>query len=270
MITPSIIGRYICARFAKIFGNFLKGPFFLVHALLPHKRFTIPHQSKPLISVASNRKIPKIIWQTNYTDRVTLAVYVNYLFNRLMSPTYEYRFMDDTDRANFIAQYYSPRIREAYSRLQIGAAQADLWRILILQQFGGVYLDIDAHLVWPLEFIIKPEYKELYLQHKRNVLSNYFVASTGSNSNLDLVITAIVNNIESFSTNDVANLTGPGVLDKMLGGLNVPRAGYRYTCYQGTFTNKFFQYVDHPQGTWSEAQKHMDIVANGTVRPLAS
>jgi len=254
--------RFISARLIKILGNFLKGPFYLFQALLPNKRFTIPRHASPIFRAASDKKIPKIIWQTNYTDRVTIAVYANYLFNRLMSPTYEYRFMDDDDRTDFIARSYSSRILDCYSMLQIGAARADFWRVLVLQQFGGVYLDIDAHVVWPLEFIIKAEYEDLYLQHKNNKVSNFFLASTKNNPNLDSIIGAIVSNIEGASTNEVADLTGPGVFNRALSGRNVARAYYKLTCYQGTFTNEFFQYVDHPQGKWSKVQKHFPPITH--------
>ena len=165
--------------------------------------------------------------------------------------------MDDDDRASFIAQSYPQRILDCYSTLQIGAARADLWRVLVLQQFGGVYLDIDAHVVWPLEFIITTEYDDLYLQHKNNTISNFFLASTKNNPNLDLIIDAIVRNIEGASSNEVAELTGPGVFNRALSGRNVARAYYKLTCYQGTFTNEFFQYIDHPQGKWSKVQKNL-------------
>jgi hypothetical protein len=35
------------------------------------------------------------------------------------------------------------------------------------------------------------------------------------------------------------------------------------TCYQGSFTNEFFQYVDHPQGKWVHVQDKISAVRNG-------
>ena len=168
--------------------------------------------------------------------------------------------MDTSERADFIKKYCPAKVFESYSKLQIGAAQADLWRVLVLRQFGGVYLDIDAHVVWPLGFIIKQEYKELYLRQKDNSLTNYFIASIKNNPHLDLVIGSILDNIDKSSSNDVAELTGPHVLDRALNALNLPAAYYKYTCYQGSFTNEFFQYVDHPQGKWTSAQKTIDVI----------
>lgn len=41
------------------------------------------------------------MWQTNFTNKVTLPLYVNYLLNRFMALSYEYRFMD-----NMVAEKY--------------------------------------------------------------------------------------------------------------------------------------------------------------------
>ena len=130
----------------------------------PKLRFLLKSSGAKNLRLAEHTSIPRILWQTNFTDRVTLPVYLNYLFNRLMAPTFIYQFMITEEREKFILKNYPGRIYDAYSRIQIGAAQADFWRILVLQKYGGVYMDIDAHLVWPLERILKPEQEELFLQ----------------------------------------------------------------------------------------------------------
>jgi mannosyltransferase OCH1-like enzyme len=253
------IARFLAARIIKIVGNFTKGPSYIFYRLAPTKRFRLPRSAKPLIAKASNHQIPKVIWQTNYTDQVTIAVYLNYLFNRMMAPSYEYRFMDTAERTEFIKTCFPGKIFEGYSKLQIGAAQADLWRVLVLKKFGGVYLDIDAHVAWPLGYIIKPNHEELYLRHRDQALSNYFIASVKDNPHLDSVIAVIVDNITNATTNNVFELTGPGVLNRVLAPYDVPTSYFKTTCIQGTFTNEFFQYVDHPQGKWSRVQK--DVAA---------
>lgn len=164
------------------------------------------------------------------------------------------------DRADFIKFSFSPEIVESYSKLQIGAAQADLWRLLILQKYGGVYLDIDAHLVWPLNCIINPEYTELYLKIKNGEISNYFIASKKDNAHLEKMINIILHNIKENSIKNVYDLTGPGILNQVLDNTKVNTTYYRYTCNQGNFTNEFFQYIDKPQGKWTKAQEEIDII----------
>jgi mannosyltransferase OCH1-like enzyme len=254
------IARFLAARLIKVVGNFTKAFSYIFWHLIPRKRFRLPHSAKPLIARASKHRIPKIIWQTNHADEVTIAVFLNYLFNRMMAPSYEYRFMDDAAQEEFVRTCFPGIIFEAYSKLQIGAARADLWRVLVLQKFGGVYLDIDAHLVWPLGYIIEPSYEELYVRHRNQGLMNYFIASVKDNPHLDGVVAAIVDNITQANTNNVFDLTGPGVLNRILAPYDVPTANFRTTCIQGTFTNEFFQYVDHSQGKWTRVQQDVAVI----------
>lgn len=254
------IARFVASRLIKFFGNASKVFSYLFYFVRPKKRFLIPACAKPLLPRPSAQPIPKVVWQTNYTNAVTFAVYLNHLFNRLMAPTYEFRFVSTPERARFIEKAFPGRVCEAYSRLRIGAAQADLWRVLVLQQHGGVYLDIDAHVVWPLELIVRPEHEELYVVDRQGALGNHFMASVQDNPRLARVIDAIVASIEENAINDVYTVTGPAVLNRALAGVDVPKAFYRQACYQGTFTNEFFQYVDHPDRKWHRAQKSIKVV----------
>jgi mannosyltransferase OCH1-like enzyme len=255
-----LVIRYLSARLIKIIGNGSKAISHLFHVLRPNKRFSIPHRASPWIAGRGQHRVPKIIWQTNYTDRVTFAVYLNYLFNRLMSPTYEYRFMITAEREAYIKENCSAEIFEAYSRLQIGAAQADLWRLLVLRKFGGVYMDIDAHVVWPLGYMIERDADELYILERLNRFSNYFIATVPNNPHIDLAIHTILGNIKNPQSQKVVHLTGPVVFEKVLQPLKLPAVSYRYTCIQGTFTNEYFQYIDHPQGKYTRVQRQISVL----------
>jgi mannosyltransferase OCH1-like enzyme len=250
----------ISRRIIKIIANLTKMACYGFHYLRPKKRFLLPPASSGLKKCRFDSSLPKIIWQTNFTNTVTLPVYLNYLFNRLMALGFTYRFMVTDERDAFVREHYPGRIYDAYSRIQIGAAQADFWRVLVLQKYGGVYMDIDAHLVWPLEKILKPDQEELFLQIKTGEISNYFIASKPNNPNLAAIIDQIVENIENESSENVYDLTGPGVFNKVLGDRNVPKRYYLYTCNQGNFTNEYFQYIDKPQGKWTKEQKKVPVL----------
>lgn len=251
---------YLVSRIIKIVANLTKISCYFFHFLFPKKRFILPKHALPLLKNKSKSVIPKTLWQTNYTNRVTLAMYLNYLFNRLLSPTWEYRFMITEDREDFIKENCSKEIYDNYVKIQIGAAQADFWRLLILQKYGGVYLDIDAHLVWPLSSIVRPNYTELYLTSKHGNLNNYFIASMNNNDHLQKIIDAVLKNIKENRLKNVYDMTGPGVFNQVLSNIEVNTTNYRYTCNQGNFTNEFFQYIDKSQGKWTRAQEKIDIV----------
>lgn len=248
------------ARVVKLLANVTKLASYGFHYFFPEKRFTIPERAAPWWRSSQRSNVPRTIWQTNFTDKVTLPVYLNYLFNRLMSPGFEYRFMITEARAAFIRANYPTETFEAYSRLQVGAAQADFWRVLVLQKLGGVYLDIDAHVVWPLARIVKPGVEELYVTTRRGDMSNYFIASKPANPHLERIGEAILANILAESDKKVFQLTGPGVFNQVLSRDQVPTATYRYTCNQGHFTNEYFQYIDKPQGKWTKEQYKVDVV----------
>jgi mannosyltransferase OCH1-like enzyme len=96
--------------------------------------------------------------------------------------------------------------------------------------------------------------------HKNDALTNYFIASTNSNPNLDRIVSSISENIAHGVSKEISELTGPAMLGRSLSGQRLTTAYYKYTCYQGTFPNEFFQYVDHPQGKWTRAQKVIDVI----------
>lgn len=252
--------KFLFSRIIKVVANLAKLLCYAFHFLFPNKRFTLPAASPALRRTRTPSAVPHVIWQTNYTDRVTLPVYLNYLFNRVMAPTFEYRFMITEARADFIREHYNGAIFDSYSKLQIGAAQADFWRLLVLQKYGGVYLDIDAHVVWPLGLIVRPEHEELYITTKRGEISNYFIASKPDNPNLARMIDVVMKNIAEDRHKNVYELTGPVVFNRVLDVNAVNTAYYRYACNQGNFTNDYFQYLDKPQGKWTAEQENIDIV----------
>jgi len=247
-------------RIIKIIANLVKAACYLFHVFFPNKRFIIPSYSKRLFSNKKKSIIPRTLWQTNYTNSVTLAIYINYLFNRLLAYDFDIRFMVTEERSEFIKSIFSPEIFESYSRIQIGAAQADFWRLLVLYKEGGVYMDIDAHLVWPLSSIVKADLDELYCKTKKNDFTTYFIASKSDNENLKKMIDTILINIDENVLENVFMLTGPGILNQILNINEVNTTYYKYTCDQGNFTNDYFQYIDKPEGKWTNAQKVMDII----------
>lgn len=232
-------------------------------------RFRLPAYSPAKFHSKTSTKIPKIIWQTNYTNRVTLPVYINYLFNRLLSLDWEYRHLDDQAAIEFVKEHANKEELEAYMMLRDGAAKADFFRLLALNKIGGAYLDIDATFCLPASKLIAPEYDELFLM-TRHRFSNYFMASAPQNRHITKTISLIVQNIKEKRVEDgVYKLTGPTVLNEAIGDVeSVVRYRHnRYTCVQGSFTNEHFQYLDKPRGKWIHT-KSEDILhqeANGGI-----
>lgn len=249
----------ISNRVIKLFGNITKALSYPFHFFFPKKRFTIPKQCNPSHIVEYDQKIPRILWQTNYTNVVSLPMYLNFLFNRLMSRGYEYRYASDDDILDFFQTYASTDELEAYKKLNDGAAKADFWRLVVLYHIGGVYLDIDASLVWPLSKQIQESEDEIFLLNKEHY-TNYFMATAPKNEIFKKAIDIVVNNITAKKVEGGAYfLTGPDVVNTAIADKKVNSRFYRYICVQGAFTNEFFHYIDKKQGKWIHTKKE-DII----------
>lgn len=149
-----MIIRRVFTAVVQFAGNLLKVIFYTDARLRPRKRYLLPCSALPLLRPSTPKAIPRIVWLTNYTNQVTLSVYASYLFNRLMAPTFEFRFCDDAACDEFIKSRFPAEVYDSYARLQIGAAKADFWRILTLLAHGGIYMDIDAALLWSPELFL--------------------------------------------------------------------------------------------------------------------
>ncbi|MEI8657666.1 glycosyltransferase family 32 protein [Vibrio sp. Hal054] len=240
-------------RSVRLIGNIFKVLSYPFHFVLPKVRFTIPEYSPAKLKGSNDSGVTKVIWQTNYSNRSTLPVYLNYLFNRLMSLSYDYRYVSTEAREEYLKNNAPKEVYEAYLKLTDGAAQADLWRVTTLYKEGGIYMDIDATLVWPLSKLLKGVEDALYIKIKNDTeITNYFLATAPNNPHFKKVMDAIVYNIHNYDPKvGVYGTTGPKVFNDMLADQPIKSKRRRHVCIQGTFTNEYFQYLDKPRGKWT-------------------
>ena len=244
----------IANRLIRLTGNIFKVLSYPFHYLFPNKRFTIPAHSPAKIKLSSSRRIPRQIWQTNFTDQAALPVYLNYLFNSLLTLHCDYNYVSTEARGEYLKENAPAEVYDAYSRLTNGAAQADLWRLVVLNQKGGIYMDIDATVVWSLDKLLGDNHDSLYIKIDKNTrFTNYFIATAPNNPDLEKAIEQAVYNVNNYEPSmGVYHSTGPTVLHNLL--INRDDVNVRdrkFVCIQGTFTNEYFQYIDKPRGKWT-------------------
>lgn len=251
----------VANRTIKLVGNIFKVLSYPFHFVFPKARFTIPEYSPAKLKGYNHSAVTKVIWQTNYSNRSTLPVYLNYLFNRLMSLSYDYRYVSTEAREEYLQAHAPQEVYDAYMKLTDGAAQADLWRVTTLYQQGGIYMDIDATLVWPLSQLLKDVKQALYIKIKDDTeITNYFLATAPQNPHFKKVMETIVHNIENYDPKKgVYGTTGPQVFNDVLSGETIESKRRRHVCIQGTFTNEYFQYLDKPRGKWTH-QNPEDLI----------
>lgn len=221
------------------------------HALFPLKRFSLPSVESPTLLKKDGVKIPKKIWQTNFSEKCTLPMYLNFKHNRSLSSDFEYHYVSTEERDEYVKKHASKRIYSAFKRLTDGAAQADLWRLLVLYNEGGVYMDIDATLVKQLSLSLSTN-EQVFIRNSGG-FTNFFLA-TIPKSNLFLeCLEKVVRNIENYDANEnktVFDVTGPGALLSILENHNLCYKPQQTISIQGAFTNEHFQYMDRPRSKW--------------------
>lgn len=247
-------------------GSAVKAAGRAFHAFAPAKRFRIPEIAPPVSpcdAPATPGGIPRIAWITNFTADCTLPVWKNYVRNRRMAPTFEFRFVGDAAMDRYIRENAPERAVKAWNRLENGAARADFWRVFALLREGGVYLDMDAAIVRPLERSLGNRPFALLWDRRR--FSNFFMATAPGQPLFAEFFDAIVRNVESTPSDaqpPVFYVTGPGALETVLDG----KTGLEYSphlglCIQGAFTNERFQYADRPGSKWT---RNPDFLRPGT------
>ncbi len=243
------------SRRIRILGALAQLVGYVVHAVCPKKRWEMPSVSSAngAIDATPDKPIPRIIWQTNFSNKCTYPLWQNYLRNRRNSRDFEHRYVSTEERESYIRKYAPERVVKAYMRLTDGAAQADLWRLIVLYYEGGVYIDFDGTLVRPLSDILGSR-KHFFIWDRKRT-SNYFFAAEAKSPIIKRCIDIAVECIEKYNVENGQSVfftTGPSVLEAVLDPdptiEYVPR---QECCVQGAFASEYFQYMDRPRSKWT-------------------
>ena len=161
-------------------------------------------------------QIPKKIYYTFHKDptRVAKAIIEH---NKALTPEYEHIFYNDTDCLRFIRSNFDPFIYKCYNTLVPGAYKADLWRLCILYEYGGVYIDIGLRLRVPIKTYLTESYELMLVIEKSNIKGYYnaFMASRKGHPFILHCIYYICNNIQGgYYGRTPIDPTGPAALYK--------------------------------------------------------
>lgn len=121
--------------------------------------FLSPTPSQGDAETGAGPGIPRIIHQTYATTSLPDAFQTNVDQLRRLNPKWEYRFYDDAAIERFIKLSYGQDMLDLYESIDpaYGAARADLFRYLVINHIGGVYLDIKSTASRPLDEVIRPD-----------------------------------------------------------------------------------------------------------------
>jgi len=168
-------------------------------------------------------RIPKIIHQTWKDENLPKAFQLLSETWRKMLPGWEYWLWTDEMNREFVRTYY-PDFLEKYDAYPKNIQRADAIRYLLLQTYGGLYVDLDFECLEP-EFVTLLEDadfvagKEPYAHARRYgleyIICNALMASVPNHPFLEYVIQRMMNHSRGWNVRhggDILSSTGPFLL----------------------------------------------------------
>ena len=118
-----------------------------------------------LVAPSELGKIPKIIWRTAADQSWQVNCRSAYDETAQTNPGWEQRVMTNNDVMHYIRTAYASvqPIIDVAERIQLGVMLADLWRLLIIFDQGGLYLDLKCPAVQPIEHRLSLETNRVYV-----------------------------------------------------------------------------------------------------------
>lgn len=214
--------------------------------------------------------IPKQIFQTFKTDKLSFWVRWHVRKIKRKNPEYAYHFYDDAMIEAFIRDEFPPEYIHAYQRLTIGAAKADFFRYAVLYKKGGIYIDIDSGVKTPFRnFIHEHDHGIISLEKDKICFVQWALIFEAGHPFLKKTLEMMLDHIENHRyPNDVHATTGPSVFTKAISACLAenPEIPYREmgVDYEGCLKfkysfNGFFLYKNKAEH-WKQQQKNQAII----------
>lgn len=146
--------------------------------------------------------IPKVIYKTAPSYHGTIKKINNDIERQ--NPGWKVKFYNDKDCLNFLKNdfqndkpIFKKNVIIGYNKLIPGAYKADLWRLCILYEYGGVYIDASSEILEPIEsFLDINKDFSIVKGGKDFTLQTAFMSSVKNHSFLKEYISQILKNIK--------------------------------------------------------------------------
>jgi hypothetical protein len=131
--------------------------------------------------------IPKVVYYTHENIEAVKKFEYQIQYSKSKNKEYKFIFFDDNDRKKFIKKEF-PDFYNFYDRINegYGAAKADIFRVLILYKYGGIYIDCKT---------IIEDMDELFSKYPNK---NFYTSSRYEN---DKILYTICKNLDLEYTN---------------------------------------------------------------------
>lgn len=183
---------------------------------------------------------------------------------------YEYIFADDELVKDIIINDWDHRLYDWYCRNQIPASRADLARLLLVYNYGGIYVDLSMQMKSGLDDFLDNDLillkRDDFLKYKDDPNSAHFTNSIIGAPVFSEVVLSFINRVRlNFFLGkynyDVINCTGPGVINSLVkycqGYISIHSLSFKES------KGKIFDYVRVKgfSNTWTHQQKNGILIS---------
>eukprot|EP00978_Attheya_sp_CCMP212_P048319 scaffold503952_cov63-Attheya_sp.AAC.1 len=151
-------------------------------------------------------------------------------------PDHSFLMHDDTSVDRLFDRDWPefPLLKEVLSCIATGAGKADLWRYLVLWEYGGIYTDLDnaPGKEWNNGTVITDEMDSFLEQEKGGFPSQYFLAASPHHPLMYNMVKATIHrllDVSNIKRQYVPFVTGPGATKTgvimTIGGTGYPSKG---------------------------------------------
>jgi mannosyltransferase OCH1-like enzyme len=218
--------------------------------------------------------IPKVVYQTFKHQNLPLITRLFIKWLKWVNKDYRYEFYDDTRIEAFLKSDFGDEVLAAYKKIDIGAAKADFFRYCILYKKGGIYLDIDAYVLKPLDKFIKPDDVALISRegHPGMFVQWALIYEAGHPFLKDTIEHVLENIRYNKYPNDVHQMTGPTAYSTIINHYvdNKLPVSYRLmgTDYNGLIKSRLplsrLLYRNEKSEHWKKAQLTRGVLKDPT------
>ena len=172
-----------------------------------------------------NTIIPLNIFQTWHTKHLPEHMLEAVNLIKQTNPAFTHYLFDDDDCRNFIEQYFTKDILNAYDALVPGAYKADLWRYCILYKKGGIYLDIKYQCEngFKLIQLTDKEYfvKDIPKLGRLGIYNAFMICKPGNKILLNCIDKIVENIKHKYYGSSPLEISGPLLMSKYFSPLDI-------------------------------------------------
>ena len=112
-------------------------------------------ESNFLLSIEqSSLIVPRIIHQS-YKEKVAFNNFKAIDSWKMLNLNWDYRYWNDDESRQFVLDHFGGKVIDAYDSLYAGACKADIFRLCVLYELGGVWCDISSVCEKSLDLLVK-------------------------------------------------------------------------------------------------------------------